>query len=419
MRKGRNQQLTLGATTLRDRIAPFVAPAAANRGAVVDDPDDFTVAQLVSDAFSTPDAAGGLTLAQIRNRVSDVVSPDVLDRRLDVFIGLDMLLPVVAKGHVRVYIFNPASFAAMLAFERLIRDGGIEELVRLLDATVEQLQSDAVTRDVIEAALKRCRLFFSMLADALNRLVMTGTLSELLEQSRQYESSGYLETLNTLSALVRAKQTDLEPAAYALTLEAQRYNAALEHAADRIIEEGARGGDYRVLPPEDYLALARTADVDTLAGALGHVVFDPARFVVDGMQLEVALDHYGVERKRRPAPPEPGRGGTDDPVATAVAADDEIRRRRLLQLEQLLAEKDAADLTSFLRSLQWPAASRLLADLLIADIDRRVPFEIRVELLALIDVEIPVTYAHPIELHRALRQAISEIDESMELSLSE
>jgi hypothetical protein len=48
----------------------------------------------------------------------------------------------------------------------------------------------------------------------------------------------------------------LEPASYAATTEAQRYNRAVEEAAGGLLDQAARVGDFSVLPAEDYIALA-------------------------------------------------------------------------------------------------------------------------------------------------------------------
>ncbi len=57
------------------------------------------------------------------------------DVRFELFCRLDMLEPVYEKAHQQRYVFNPTSAAGIMVFDRLAANGGVDELVTLLDRT--------------------------------------------------------------------------------------------------------------------------------------------------------------------------------------------------------------------------------------------------------------------------------------------
>lgn len=284
-----------------DRIAPFVAPVASDAGAVIRDEADLEAARAVLGAFTDGVPEGGLTLAEIRDRVGGAVPADVLTARLHVYEGLGMLLPIVDRAHVARYIPDPGSFAGLLAVERLVRDGGAVELLTLLNSTLADVRRGYASAGTVAAALTETRLFFGLLANALARLVAYASLAELIGQSRNYDSADCLTTLQTLTVEVRERFAELEPLAYAATVEAQRYNRAVEEGAARILDQGARAGALAYLSAEDYLALAIEGDVDTLAEVFADAVFDPGAVALDPAGILDALDAYGAPRPWRPA----------------------------------------------------------------------------------------------------------------------
>jgi hypothetical protein len=406
-RRKRGQQGGLSPSSSHDRIAPFVAPVAAHAGAVIRDTVDFDVARAVSRAFAEGVPAGGLSLADVRDRCAEVVDPLVLEERLRVYEGLGMLLPIIDKAHVCRYILNPASFAGMLALERLVSEGGVIELLHLLDSTLAAVVAGRASTETVEGALQETRLFFGLLANALGRLVATGSLAELIAEARNFDSTECLATLTTLSREVRDRFPGLDPLAYTATTEAQRYNRALEEAAARILDEGARAGDFSYLSAEDYRALAYTGTVDVLAQIYADAVFDPPSVALDVARLVAALDQYGAPRPPRPAPPEPSAPSGVDLVAAARDAERADAARRALALEARLGGADEADITNHVRSQRWPSAARDVADLLGANADPDSPVDVEMGELALVDPDMPVTYAHPVILRRRARRLAS------------
>jgi hypothetical protein len=399
-RRKRGQLGGLSPSSAHDRIAPFVAPVAADAGAVIRDSIDFDIARAVSRAFAGGVPAGGLTLAEIRARVAPAADADVLEERLRVYEGLGMLLPTIDKAHIGRYILNPASFAGMLALERLVKDGGVVELLNLLDSTLAAVQAGRASPETVEDALHETKLFFGLLANALARLVSTGSLAELIAEARSFDSSECLETLTLLTKEVRERFPRLDPLAYDATTEAQRYTRALEDAAERILDEGARAGDFSYLSAEDYRALAYTGSIETLASIYADAVFDPATVALDVAGILAALDQYGAPRPPRPAPPEPAASTGADLVSEVRAAERADAARRALALEARLGGADEADITNQVRAQRWPAAARDVADLLGANADPESPVDVEVGELALVDADMPVTYAHPVTLRR-------------------
>lgn len=103
---------------LLSRIGALIAPVAANAGAVVDDPALIPVARSVYEAFGAADAADGLTRGQIADACRTVCSVEEFDSRFHLFVSLGMLQPVFDKSHQQRYVFNPASAAGLMVFER-------------------------------------------------------------------------------------------------------------------------------------------------------------------------------------------------------------------------------------------------------------------------------------------------------------
>src|SRR5206468_2380646 len=110
---------------LMRRVAAFVAPVAADKGSVVDDPVSLDVADAIYEAFGDLDADGGLTRGELLAACADVCDQATFDNRFDLFVELQMLLGVRDKAHQMRYVFNPTSAAALLVFERLAEAGGV------------------------------------------------------------------------------------------------------------------------------------------------------------------------------------------------------------------------------------------------------------------------------------------------------
>jgi hypothetical protein len=117
------------------RLAAVVAPVAADAGAVVDDPELLELARAVCSAFGAGDTGGGLTRAQIVERVGRDFAADAVDSRLHVFEKLGLLRPYLDKKHQQRYTLNPAGLVGQQVFDRIGERGGVDELITLLDRT--------------------------------------------------------------------------------------------------------------------------------------------------------------------------------------------------------------------------------------------------------------------------------------------
>src|SRR4051794_19591398 len=106
-------QLDLGLSgrrrsALMRRIAAMVAPVAQDASAVADDEHLLTVARAVCDAFSAEDAANGLAKAEIVERADGACAPAELEARIELFVRLELLRPILDKMHQSRYVLNPA-----------------------------------------------------------------------------------------------------------------------------------------------------------------------------------------------------------------------------------------------------------------------------------------------------------------------
>lgn len=91
-------------------------------------------------------------------------------------------------------------------------------------------------------------------ADHLLRLVSSSALSKLVAQRGQHRHTSLMDDVFELNEQVRDTFPELDPDAYRLVVETQRYVGAREQFVGRLL-----------LDPEEYLEAARTASVDALA----------------------------------------------------------------------------------------------------------------------------------------------------------
>lgn len=385
-------------TTLLRRIGAMVAPIARDSGALIDDEGLIQVARQVCDAFADPDAVGGLTRADIQARVDGAADPATFDARFSVFVKLELLRPSLGKKHQQRYTLNPAGMVGLLVFERIGERGGIDELLTLLDRTKAALAAGAADPVAVSAALANMRGLLSIYADELSRLTRTAPLSELIAERRYHDHGAIFGEVKSLNDLVSERMPQLDSDAYRLVVEAQRYIEAVQSMVERVLDEGGEARDFSVLDPEDYRAAALTAHPDDLAAVFLTVVFDPPTPWVDAAAILDALDAQRPRKRVRERPPEPPGGPQSDPIAELQQRAAAERRQRAHAAEQHLQGEATRELTGTLRGLQWPAAARLLADLLALDTDAEQPYAAKIGEATLIDPDGPVTYSSPVTL---------------------
>lgn len=400
-----DDQLTLGIPAHRSplmrRLAAMAAPIAADAGAVIDDEEMLGVARVVCDAFSHDDAAGGLTRAEIAARVDGRCSAEMLDSRIGVFVRMELLRPILDKKHQQRYVLAPAGLVGVLIIDRFSSRGGVEELLGVLDRTTRALERHEADAPAVAAALESCRAMFAVFANELSRLVETAPLTELLEERRFHDDSNFVTRVGDLQRLVTDQFPELDPPAYKLLLEAQRYIGAVEDLLGRVLDEGGESRNFSLLDPEEYLEAARTATKEQLAQVVADVAFDPAMPWVDAGAVIDAVEQYRPRRIVRTRPPEPPAPDDEDPVERMNALVEKATRQRALQAESLLGGAPSAELTDTLRGSGWPGAAKTLAELLVLDGLPEQPYRINFGDALNVDADGAVTYSSPVTLTRA------------------
>lgn len=385
------------------RVAAFVAPVAADAGSVASDSSALDIADAVYRAFGDLDADGGLSRAQLTATCADVCAERAFDSRFDLFVSLGMLMPVRDKAHQQRYVFNPASAAALMVFERLGTDGGVQEILTLLDRTRAGLRSGVATAEQVGASLAQARRAFAVYADHLLRLVRSCPLEELLAERKFHRTNeSLLNDARDLVVLVVEHHPALAGDGDRLVGEAVRYSAAVAAFIGRLLDEATSHRDFSMLDAEQYRSAALTRSRDELAVPFARTVFDPAGLWLDAEQVAAAMDEVRprARRQRPPRPVDPPPG--EDPVEAARRRTDAARERRRAAVELHLDGNAEADLTSRIRAAGWPGAARMVADVLAAHADPALPFEAVLSDALLVDPRGPVSHVTPVSVLRSL-----------------
>lgn len=366
-------QLELGAST--EVVGPFAAPFARDVGAVIEDMALVDLARAVVDLCCRPDAATGLSLTEIADRVD--ADSEVLERRLRVFVGLGMLRPLDDRKGAMRYVLDPRALAGVLVVDRIRTQGGVSELLLLLDRTAAAIQASSASADQVMAALEQARVFFRLFADTLARL-SRAPLAELYAEIRHHEQQRLVENLDRLVRLVAATYPQLEPLGHDTVAEAQRYDRYLGAAADRIVAEAGAARAFDVLTPETWRTAAIHASWDELAAVSSRLVFDAAGTVVHAQDIVSSIEEWRRRARGRELPPEPDVPTGPDPLAQRRQVRAARRERLERQAGSLLQNRAVVDVTGVLRGAPWPAAAAILANLLEADRDAAVAVTVEV-----------------------------------------
>src|SRR5439155_669524 len=128
---------------------------------------------------------------------------------------------------------------------------------------------------------------------------------------------GLVGQVSELNRHVTDQFPDLDPAAFRLVVEAQRYVSAVEDLLARVLDEGGETRNFRLLDPEDYLAAARTATVEELVAVSADLLAldaEPERpyavelgneLIVDGAGPVTYAARVNLLADRAPRDPEP------------------------------------------------------------------------------------------------------------------
>jgi hypothetical protein len=376
----------------------FVAPIAARSDAVSPDPRVDEIAEAVFNAFATRNSSQGLTKGEIWAACAGVCDEQRFHQRFETFKDLGMLLPAFDKKNEGRHLLHPNAPAGLLVFQRIGSEGGVDEILSLLDRTRAAIRRGQATSDQVETALWQARGMLRIAADYLLLLVKRRSIEVMVAERHQHRHPHLLEDVRAVTALVNERFPYLDRMAYEVTVEAQRYLGARTDFVERLLDEGARAEDFGLLGHEQYMTAAREAPSEALAEALSGFVFDPPcpRLTPEGMVRELESLTPGPGERAKPVRP-----------ATAAAADDPFaamrereRRRTELAREQaevLLSRGDPVDLTALLLARGWPGAPVLLVRLLHAcGTDPR--FEIIMRDGLHVDPRAAVTYLSQVEL---------------------
>lgn len=383
------------------RVAAFVAPVAADAGAVVDDPLGLEIAKTVYAAFGDRAAGRGMTHAELLEACSGMCLEAEFESRFQVFVKLRMLETLREKAHQVRYVFNPSSAAALMVFDRLAEAGGVQEIQTLLDRTFEGLRSGTATSEQVASSLASARRGLAVCADYLARLVDHASFDELVAERRHHRSAKVLlARAGSVVEQATARFPQLVTHAEELVREAVRYSAAEEAFIDRLLDVAGTRRDFSMLDAEQFLTAALTASREALAAVFAFTVFDPGDVQLDADQLVTAVDTFRprkpYRRPPRPAALPPG----PDPVALAKARAADAKRRRVLTAEQQLQGADEVDLTGLIRSGRWPLGARVAVDALQMSHDADMPYESWLSEALLVDPHGPVTHVSPMTLRR-------------------
>ncbi|NYH55745.1 hypothetical protein HNR06_005334 [Nocardiopsis arvandica] len=386
---------------LTAQLSALVAPLAKNSNAVIDDPGLLDVARAVFAAYASTPTIDGLTMRELRAACAHVCDDDaVFEQRFHTFQALRMLLPAFEKKYEQRYILHPISMVGMHVILRVCERGGIGELIALLDHTRSAIEHHGANEDDVRESLLESRRILTVIANHLHVLVDTRTLDELIAERRQHEHPGLMEHVQALSNVVTDRFPALDTMAVTVTITAHRYVSARERFLNRIIEDGARSGDFSVLSPEEYLTAFKHAPVDLLSEVFTHVPVDPPDPGINAAALAEEVQSLSVRRVRPTRPPRPeNRADEDDPLQDVLRKKDRRRQQAHQSAELVQREPGSTELTDRMRSWGWPLAAVRLTELLHIS-DPKGPYEIEMTDTLFVSPGEPLTYLSRVLLHR-------------------
>jgi hypothetical protein len=389
----------------------IVAPIAGSRSAVSDDPWTLPAARAMFDAFTARRTPGGLSRGDLLGACADLCTADDFEAAFTRFRDLGMLLQFVSKRQEDRYLFNPDSAAGIAIFERVSSEGGVDELLTVLDRTRGDIRRGTATAEQIRQALARARGMLVIAADYLLMLVEKRSIEIMIAERHRHQHPSLFQDVSSLMKLVKKKYPHLDSLAYTVTLEAQRYLEARTSFVERLLDDGARTEDFALLHHEQYLTAALESSVEDLALPLARVVFDPRTVVINPAAIIEAVDQL---KRREPEAPQATRPSTSQDIADPVAAmlEREHARARMAaaEAEHLLAGADEVDLTALLAAAGWPRAVMILATLLRAA-SAAGGYEVVFGDGLRVDPWAEVTYLSPVRLRRATPSPLEATDD--------
>lgn len=397
--------------TPQERFNPFVAPVAADAGAVTKDPLALEIAHAVHAAFGDLDTGDGLTRGELIAACIPRFSTDDVASRINVFIANDMLLSNDGpdRPHQMRYRINDMSAVALLVFSRLDREGGVQEIALLLSRTAREVEDGLLDEAEVGERITQARHALAISTANLLRLVRGRTIEELLNERRsQRSATALLAEARTLVTRVTERFHSLMGAGQRLIRAALRYCEAVGELWDRLVDLAGTRRDFSMLSPEQYRTAAQRSSIDRLSDVFSMTVFDPPSLATNAERLIDAVDEYRPRPPRRRPPPSSAVSSSRDPIGEAQQRSDRARERRIATIEISLQGQDAADLTSVIRAAGWPGAAKIVVDVLLASAAPAVPLTATLSTAILTDLAGEVTFVTPIEVRRVHPQPSSQ-----------
>ncbi|MFC0541903.1 hypothetical protein [Kutzneria chonburiensis] len=386
-----------------DRLKAFMAPVAHQSDAVIKDPELLRWAHAVYEAFGDRDDTGeGLTVAEIEAACGQA-GPGTFESRLAVFKALGLVAAPRDQAYHRRLVFSTTGVAALLLFERLRREGGVQEILLLLDQTTQGIRDGLLGPDDVAAKLATLRRALAINAGELAQL-RTRPVMELVAQRRNHRAADrLLFQAKTLVEVVETRFPQLSAAGGQLITQALRYSAAANELVDRLLRQVRAERDFSMLEPEQYRTAALYSDTEALAAVFGRTVFDKPAAAIGPEQILLTLEqHRPREVSQRPPRPV-DLPTTDDPVARSHHRREALRRRRAAAVQIHLKGQPEVDLTAEIQAAGWPGAAKLVIDLLAASADPEIPVTVTLSTALLVDGTASVTYLTPLRLCRATK----------------
>jgi hypothetical protein len=353
----------------------------------------------------------GMSKAEVERAMAGHGNVDsaLFESRFDLFIRMGLIKPFIEKKNQSRYVLDPSGMVGLLVFERLGTRGGVEEMLLLLDRTRWLIETGEADRATLAKHLKRCRQLLSVYTASLARLIETASISELMDEHRNHDPRRVQHDVHVLNRLVTDRFTgdfEIGELAFQLVKAELAYRHQVLSAVDRVLDQGGASLDFSVLTPEQYLSAALDASLEELSEVAEQLIVDPPNAWLDPGSVVDALDEFRPRRRQPSRPPGPTGGEDADPIGTMQQQQERMARQRRLAIESHLGDAGSIDLTETLRERGWPAAAVELVELLGVSADPTQPFTVSLGEKALIDAESPVTYLHPVTLHR--EQTIEE-----------
>lgn len=395
-----------------ERLSAFVAPVAADAGAISKDPATLRMAEAVYAAFGDSGSPDGLTRAELAVACADAVPQRIFESRFELFVGMGLLQRSRDKRYEHRYVFNPTSGAALLVFDRLSEIGGVQEIAMLLDRIRDALRNGFASQAVVERMLTKARRELSISADHLRHLVRSQAFEQLLAERRHHQAGDQLlEDARDVVRLAAEQFPRLARAGALLISDALRYSATVNEFVARLFDRAQATRDFSMLLPEQYRTAALKSPLDQLAAVFAHVVFDPPSLLIPPEQLLATVKEYqpAPVRRRPPRPADIPPG--PDPLQLTRERAAAVRMRRWSAMQLLLQGAAEAELPGPLRA-NWPGVAHAVIDALIASAHPEIPFEVELSDTLLVHPTGPVSYFTPITLRRTTMPAAGDVDTS-------